>query len=149
MPEYLLSNNGLELVAAELAEWLTSEGVKTHHIDPGGPWQRQNAYGESFNAILRQERLNRELFLFYGVLEARVKTESWRPRYNERQPHSSLGYLTPARFRDGLRIPLLEQDVPRLTGGAARSRGEDRTKRKTDLYLQMEQSQGVDQALHV
>jgi len=59
-PEYLQSDNGPELVAVELTGWLVELRVKTHHIDPGSPWQ--NAYGESFNAILRRECLNRELF---------------------------------------------------------------------------------------
>ena len=103
VPEYLRSDNGPELVAMELTEWLVEQGVNTHHIDPGSPWQ--NAYGESFNAILRRECLNRELF--HGVLEARIKTQLWRRRYNERCPHSSLGYLTPVQFRDGVQIPLL------------------------------------------
>jgi len=44
------------------------------HEKLGSPWQ--NAYMESFNATLRQEWLNRELF--HGLREARIKTEMWR-----------------------------------------------------------------------
>jgi len=107
-PEYVRSDNGPELVETELAEWLVEQGVKTHHIDPGSPWQ--NAYGESLNAILRREHLNRELF--HSVLEARIKTQQWLRMYNEKCPHSSLGYLTPVQHRDGVQIPLLVQGCP-------------------------------------
>ncbi len=135
-PEYLRSDNGPELVAGELTDWLVGVGVKTHHIDPGSPWQ--NAYGESFNAILRRECLNRELF--HGVLEARVKTELWRRRYNERRPHSSLGYLTPAEFRDGVRIPLLDRGRPSTHQRSREIARERQTPKKADLYLQVVQS---------
>ena len=134
-PEYLRSDNGPELVAIKLAEWLSKRGVQTHHIDPGSPWQ--NAYGESFNAILRRECLNRELF--YGVLEARVKTEAWRQRYNNRRPHSSLGFRTPVQFRDGVRVPLLERGRPSTHHRSREIEMQRRAKKKADLYLQVVQ----------
>ncbi len=136
-PEYLRSDNGPEFIAAELMKWLADQGVKTHHIDPGSPWQ--NAYGESFNATLRRECLNRELF--YGVLEARIKTDRWRRRYNVKRPHSALGYLTPVQFREGVRIPLLERGQP----SSHRSRRENHKSnrgQKTEpiLYLSVVQT---------
>ncbi|MBG87652.1 MAG: hypothetical protein CMO80_12225, partial [Verrucomicrobiales bacterium] len=33
-----------------------------------------------------------------NLKEARVVIEQWRLHYNEQQPHSSLGYQTPAEF---------------------------------------------------
>ena len=135
-PEYLRSDNGPELVAIKLAEWLSKRGVQTHHIDPGSPWQ--NAYGESFNAILRRECLNRELF--YGVLEARVKTESWRQRYNTCRPHSSLGFRTPVQFRDGVRVPLLERGRPSTHHRRREIEKERRANKQADLYSQVVQS---------
>jgi len=135
-PEYLRSDNGPELVATKLVEWLSERGVRTHHIDPGSPWQ--NAYGESFNAILRRECLNRELF--YGVLEARVKTEAWRQRYNDRRPHSSLGYRTPAQFRDGVRVPLLERGRPSTHHRSREIEKQRRANKKADLYSQVVQT---------
>lgn len=136
VPEYLRSDNGPELVAAKLVEWLGERGVQTHHIDPGSPWQ--NAYGESFNATLRRECLNRELF--YGVLEARVKTEVWRQRYNNRRPHSSLGYKTPVQFRDGVRVPLLEHGRPSTHHRSREIEMQRRINKKADLYLQVVQT---------
>jgi hypothetical protein len=60
----------------------------------GSPWE--NGHIESFHDKLRDECLNRELF---GTLaEARVILENWRIEYNERRPHSSLGYQTPGEF---------------------------------------------------
>ena len=135
-PTYLRSDNGPELISTKLVEWLGKRGVQTHHIDPGSPWQ--NAYGESFNAILRRECLNRELF--YGVLEARVKTEAWRQRYNNRRPHSSLGYRTPAQFRDGVRVSLLERGRPSTHHRRREIEKERRDKKKVKLYLQVVQS---------
>jgi transposase InsO family protein len=35
---------------------------------------------------------------FGNLLEARRLIEDWRQHYNERRPHSSLGYQTPAAF---------------------------------------------------
>ncbi len=38
-PVYLRSDNGPEFVAVAIKEWLACQGVKTHYIDPGSPWQ--------------------------------------------------------------------------------------------------------------
>jgi putative transposase len=51
---------------------------------------------ESFNARLRDELFNREIFT--SVFEARVLYEDWCDVYNIFRPHSSLGYLAPAAF---------------------------------------------------
>jgi|SRR4051812_18570602 transposase InsO family protein len=53
--------------------------------------------GESFNGKLRDECLSREWFS--SVKEAQVIIENWRKFYNEKRPHSSLGYLTPTEFK--------------------------------------------------
>ena len=49
---------------------------------------------ESFNGKLRDELLNRELFL--SLAEARYVLDEWRLDYNHRRPHSALGWQTPA-----------------------------------------------------
>ena len=51
---------------------------------------------ESFNGRLRDEFLNRELFL--GLAEARYVLDAWRLAYNHRRPHSGIGWQTPAAF---------------------------------------------------
>ena len=67
-------------------------GAKTAYIEPGSPWE--NGYIESFNARLRDELLNGEIF--YTLREAQIVIESWRRHYNAIRPHASLGYKPPA-----------------------------------------------------
>ena len=93
-PDYLRSDNGPEFIAKALQEWLRTEHVNTHYIEPGCPWQ--NSYGESFNSIFRDDCLNR--WDFYSVKEARVVIDHWRERYNDYRPHGSLKGLTPNMF---------------------------------------------------
>jgi putative transposase len=93
-PEFLRSDNGPEFIAQAVRIWLAESGVKTLYIEPGSPWE--NAYIESFNGRLRDELLNREVFV--TLAEAKVLTEDFRLEYNHRRPHSSLGYRTPAAY---------------------------------------------------
>ena len=93
-PAYLRSDNGPEFIASAIKDYLDPHETETRYIEPGAPWQ--NAYIESFNGKLRDELLERELFS--GLVEAQVLSEIWRRHYNERRPHSSLGYATPAAF---------------------------------------------------
>src|SRR6266567_4435130 len=58
----------------------------------GSPWE--NGYIESFNARLRDELLNGEIF--YTLREAQIVIESWRRHYNTIRPHASIGYKPPA-----------------------------------------------------
>jgi len=96
-PEHLRSDNGPEFIANAIQDWLKERQIKTLYIRPASPWE--NGHIESYHDKLRDECLNRELF---GTLaEARVILESWRVEYNERRPHSSLGYRTPGEFARG------------------------------------------------
>jgi putative transposase len=91
-PQYLRSDNGSEFTAADVRAWLERLQVGTLYIEPGSPWE--NGYIESFNGKLRDELLNREVFM--TLREAQVLVERWREEYNQRRPHSSLGYRPPA-----------------------------------------------------
>ncbi len=91
-PVYLRSDNGPEFTAKAVRSWLARLSVQTLFIEPGSPWE--NGYVESFNGKLRDELLNGELF--YTLTEAQVLIERWRRHYNQRRPHSSLGYRPPA-----------------------------------------------------
>jgi putative transposase len=93
-PGFIRSDNGPEFIAQAIRDWLPRSGVQTLYIAPGAAWE--NAYSESLNSRLRDELLNRELFT--SVLEAKVITEDYREEYNQRRPHSALGYQTPAAF---------------------------------------------------
>ena len=92
IPAYIRSDNGPEFVAKAVRQLIVAVGARTAFIEPGSPWE--NGYIESFNARLRDELLNGEMF--YSLEEARVLIESWRRHYNAARPHSSLGYRPPA-----------------------------------------------------
>ena len=89
---HIRSDNGPEFVAKAAQEWIATAGAKTAYIEPGSPWE--NGYIESFNARLRDELLNGEIF--YTLREAQIVIESWRRHYNSIRPHASLGYKPPA-----------------------------------------------------
>jgi putative transposase len=98
-PRAIRSDNGSELLAGALQDELNKNGILLANIEPGKPWQ--NGSNESFNGTFRKECLNAEVFT--SLTEARVMIEKWRCRYNERRPHSSQNYITPAMAYFGLR----------------------------------------------
>ena len=75
-----------------MQDWIEAVGAKTAYIGRGSPWE--NGFIESFNARLRDEQLDGEIF--YSLAEARIVIESWRRHYNTERPHGSLGYKPPA-----------------------------------------------------
>ena len=97
IPAYIRSDNGPEMIAKVLRQWLTGLGTKSLYIEPGSPWE--NGYCESFNGKLRDELLNGEIF--YSLKEAQTVIEKWRVHYNTRRPHSALGYRPPAPLTIG------------------------------------------------
>jgi len=132
-PEHIRSDNGSELIAQDVRDWLESEKVGPIYIAPGAPWE--NGYVESFHDKLRDECMNREVF--GNLAEARVILETWRCEYNFERPQSSLAYATPAEFRKLCRerkSRRVKDFAPssgggggrRPPGGAEPLRGEDR-----------------------
>jgi putative transposase len=92
IPAYIRSDNGPEFVALGVRQWIDAVGASTAYIEPGSPWE--NGYCESFNARLRDELLDGEIF--YSLKEAQTVIESWRRHYNTTRPHSALNYQPPA-----------------------------------------------------
>ena len=74
VPGHIRSDNGPEFIAKAVREWIAAVGAKTAYIEPGSPWE--NGYCESFNAKLRDELLNGEIF--YTLKEAQIVIEGWR-----------------------------------------------------------------------
>src|SRR5262249_40604608 len=60
IPVHIRSDNGPEFVAKAVQDWIAAVGAKTAYIERGSPWE--NGYIESFNARLRDELLNGEIF---------------------------------------------------------------------------------------
>jgi transposase InsO family protein len=100
-PEHIRSDNGPEFVAKNIKRWLDQAQVRTLYIQKASPWE--NGYVESFNGKLRDELLNRELFL--GLDEDRYVLDTWRNDYNHRRPHSGIGWQTPAAYAARLTDP--------------------------------------------
>ena len=92
VPSFIRSDNGPEFIAEIVCNWIAAVGATTAYIEPGSPWE--NGYCESFNARLRDELLNGEVF--YTLKEAQIIIEQWRKHYNTKRPHSALGYRPPA-----------------------------------------------------
>ena len=69
VPGHVRSDNGPEFVAKAVQAWITAVGARTADIAPGSPWE--NGFVESFNARLRDELLDGEIF-------SRIIHEAWR-----------------------------------------------------------------------
>ena len=107
-PQHIRSDNGPEFVAKAVCRWLEKADVKTLFVAKGSPWE--NGYVESFNGKLRDELLNREIFL--SLDEVRWVMDRWRLDYNHHRIHTALGYQTPAAYADGCVLPALATPAP-------------------------------------
>lgn len=127
VPRFIRSDNGPEFIARFLMRVLAIHGVTARHIEPGSPWQ--NGLNERFNGSLRDECLNLETF--HNRDHARALIRLYARRYNERRPHSSLGYQTPGEFAAKCKSEQEEKDgcagggVARLSHGPPPAGGEE------------------------
>src|SRR5208282_733623 len=113
-PGMIVSDNGTEFTSNAMLAWAQDNRIVWHFIAPGKPMQ--NGFCESFNGRMRDELLNESLFL--DLDHARSRIANWIDDYNQRRPHSALGYLTPAAYAanlsatcDRLRTPPPPNDV--------------------------------------
>ena len=93
-PDMIVSDHGTEFTSNAILSWTNENKIDWHYIAPGKPMQ--NGFCESFNGRMRDELLNETLFL--GLKHAREKIGAWVSDYNNRRPHSSLGYKTPSQY---------------------------------------------------
>lgn len=112
-PAYIRSDNGPEFVASAVRTFLDEADVGALFIAPGAPWQ--NGFAESFNARVRDELLDRELF--GSLIEARVVLDEYRRHYLDERPRSAPGYLTPREYtqRVGDLGPTMNLNQPGLS----------------------------------
>jgi putative transposase len=92
----IVSDNGTEFTSRAVLAWAHERQIDWHFIAPGKPMQ--NGFCENFNGRMRDELLNESLF--FGLDHAKI-TE-WINDYNQRRPHSALGYQTPAAYAANL-----------------------------------------------
>jgi putative transposase len=93
-PAMIVSDHGTEFTSNAMLGWTSEHRIAWHFIAPGKPMQ--NGICESFNGRMRDELLNETLF--FGLDHARTGLARWVADYNERRPHSSLRYQTPAAY---------------------------------------------------
>ena len=93
-PLAIRCDNGPELTSRHFLAWCMERKIELVHIQPGRP--QQNGLVESFHARFRDECLN--VSWFENLWDARRKIAAWKEEYNERRPHSSLGYQTPTAY---------------------------------------------------
>jgi putative transposase len=103
--------SGPEFTCRALDQWAFEHGVELRLIQPGKP--TQNGFIESFNGRFRDECLNEHWFS--DIAYARKTINDWRQDYNERRPHSSLDYLTPAEFAANWRNGKYEEKPTDIT----------------------------------
>lgn len=103
LPRRFRLDNGTEWTSRAFLDWAYTRGIEIEFIRPGKP--TENAYIESFNSRLRDECLNEHVF--FSLEDAHMKINSWRRKYNEERPHSSLGMKTPKEFAEELKAVLL------------------------------------------
>lgn len=95
LPQRIKVDNGPEFSGKALDTWAFEHGVQIEFTRPGKP--TDNGHIESFNGKFRDECLNQNVFL--SLHDAPRTVDAWRQDYNQRRPHSSLGWLTPEEFR--------------------------------------------------
>ncbi len=91
------SDQGSQYISNDYEQLLKELNIKHSYSKKGYPYD--NASMESFNSLIKKERINR--MVFHGFEEAKITIfeyiEGW---YNTRRIHSSLGYKTPKERMD-------------------------------------------------
>ena len=86
------SDRGSQYTSEAFAHTLSDYGIRASCGKTGVCWD--NAWAESFNATLKNERVHR---MVYPTREKAIRDIVWwiELRYNQKRLHSSLGYRTP------------------------------------------------------
>lgn len=121
VPLAIRCDNGPELTSRHFLAWCIERKITLVHIQPGRP--QQNGLVESFHARLRDECLN--VSWFENLWDARRKIAAWQAEYNQRRPHSSLGYQTPAAYARQLAASVGSVAVPATTPPDAGPQNQD------------------------
>jgi putative transposase len=100
-PDMIVSDHGTEFTSNAMLAWAQENRIAWHFIAPGKPMQ--NGFCESFNGRMRDELLNESLF--FGLDHAKTRISAWADDYNQRRPHSALGYIPPAAYAATLSAP--------------------------------------------
>lgn len=94
IPKSIRTDNGPEFTSNKFAQWCEKNQIKHESIQPGKPYQ--NGYIERFNRTYREDVL--DAYVFEGIKELQIVSESWQIQYNTGHPHQSLNGMTPVGF---------------------------------------------------
>ena len=89
----LMCDRGCQYCCEKYVKLLQDNGMMISMTECGNP--RENAIAERVNGILKSEWLNDERFS--GISDARIRIAEIIDIYNNKRPHLSLGYATPAQ----------------------------------------------------
>lgn len=92
LPKVIRVDQGTEFTSRAFLDWAYRNSIQLEFTRVRKP----NQVIESFNSRFRDECLNEHLF--HDLEDAIEKIYEWHNRYNNFNPHSSLGMMTPAEF---------------------------------------------------
>lgn len=92
LPKVIRVDQGTEFTSRAFLDWAYKKGIQLNFTRVRKP----NQLIESFNSRLRDECLNENLFHDLG--NGIEKINLWHYKYNNFNPHSGLGMLTPVEF---------------------------------------------------
>lgn len=92
LPKVIRVDQGTEFTSRAFLDWSYKNNIQLDFTRVKKP----NQVIESFNSRLRDECLNEHLF--FSLKDAEEKINRWHEKYNNFNPHSSLGMLTPNEF---------------------------------------------------
>ena len=99
-PKVIRVDQGTEFTSRAMLDWAYRHGIELQFTRVRKP----NQIIESFNSRMRDECLNEHVF--FSLADAREKIDDWHWRYNNFNPHSSLGMKTPAEFAKEIEVVL-------------------------------------------
>jgi putative transposase len=92
LPKVIRVDQGTEFTSRAFLDWSYKNNIRLDFTKVKKP----NQVIESFNSRLRDECLNEHVF--FNLKDAEDKINQWHEKYNNFNPHSSLGMLTPNEF---------------------------------------------------
>ena len=95
-PAEIRVDNGPEFISSALAQFCEKENIQLRYIQPGRPMQ--NGFIERFNKSLRTDVL--DAYIFQSLDQVREIAQQWQQDYNLNHPHSSLGGMSPVKYRE-------------------------------------------------
>ena len=96
VPEIHHSDQGVQYLSKTYVATLQAHGVEISVAHRGRPWE--NGYAERLIRTLKEEEVH--LNDYQNITEARDRIGHFITQvYNQKRPHSALGYLTPMEFQ--------------------------------------------------